>query len=291
MIRRALTICLFVSVATVVMAGQVLAQSLEAQPIYGADVPEVTVVEHLGEQISFDTEFVDSDGESVRVGDYFGQDRPVILSFAYHDCPMLCSLVLDGVSQAIIETDLTPGSDFEVVNVSFNHSEGPERAAAAKAMYVQRTESGKPDIALNWHFLTGSEEAIRSLSDEIGFGFEWDEATQQFAHNAILVFISPEGTITRYLYGIQHNPRDFRLATVEAGQGTVGSTLDRFLLTCFQYDTSSRSYSFYIANIMKLGGALLLLIMAAFFVPMWLRERKRGSTSAQFNLDRGLTTD
>lgn len=292
MYHRALTIGIFVAVAVAVpaMAGRGMAQPLEAQPIEpDSGVPTVTVTEHLGESISTDTEFVDSEGEAVRMGDYLGQGRPVILNFAYHSCPMLCSLVLDGLSEALRETDLEPGLDFEVVSLSFNHREGPERAAEAKAMYVERTISAKPDIAENWHFLTGQEENIRTLADEVGFGFVWDEATQQYAHNAILVFLSPDGTITRYLYGIQHNPRDFRLATVEAGQGAVGSTLDRFLLTCFRYDTTTRSYSLYILNIMKIGGVLLLLVLAAFFLPLWLRYRKQSSEPTALSLDTGLT--
>ena len=156
-------------------------------------------------------------------------------------------------------------------------------------MYVERTISAKPDIAEYWHFLTGQEENIRTLADEVGFEFVWDEETQQYAHNAILVFLSPDGAITRYLYGIQHNPRDFRLATVEAGQGAVGSTLDRFLLTCFRYDTTTRSYSLYILNIMKIGGVLLLLVLAAFFLPLWLRYRKQSSEPTALSLDTGLT--
>ncbi len=290
MFRCAPTIALFVSIAALAMASHVVAQPLESEPIDQANAaPAVTVIEHLGAQISADTEFVDSDGETVRIGDYLGHDHTVVLAFAYHSCPMLCSLVLDGLSEAVIDTDLNPGIDFEVVSLSFNHREGPDRAAEAKTVYVERMIAAKPDIAENWHFLTGAEANIRKLADEVGFGFEWDEATQQYAHNAILVFLSPDGTITRYLYGIQHNSRDFRLAVVEAGQGTVGSSLDRFLLTCFRYDTTTRSYSPYIANIMKLGGALLLLVMAAFFIPMFMRERKRGTEPASFRLDTGLT--
>ncbi len=272
------------------MAGQAMAQPLESQPLgQGRDVPAITVTEHLGERISADTEFVDSDGTPVRIGDYLGKGHPVVLLFAYHSCPMLCSLALDGLSQAVIATDLTPGADFEVVSLSFNHREGPELAAQAKALYVSRMVAAQPDISDSWHFLTGQEENIRTLAGEVGFGFEWDEATQQFAHNAIVVFLSPDGTITRYLYGIQHSPRDFRLATVEAGHGTVGSSFDRFLLTCFRYDTTSRSYTPYILNIMKIGGGLLLVIMAAFFIPMWLRDRKRDREPDSLGLSAGLT--
>ncbi|MDX1439435.1 MAG: hypothetical protein R3284_05985, partial [Rubricoccaceae bacterium] len=157
---------------------------------------------------------------------------------------------------------------------------GPTLAAEAKERYVEMVGDAQPAIASNWHFLTGSEESILKLTGETGFGFEWDEATQQYAHSAAAIFLSPQGKITRYLYGIQYAPRDFRLAAVEAGEGTIGSSLDRFLLTCFRYDSEARSYTPYIVNIMKLGGGLLLAVMAAFFIPMWLRERRRGDAES-----------
>lgn len=239
------------------------------------EAPEVTIEEHLGDTVSFDTPFVASDGTEVTIGDYLEGDHPVVLVFAYHSCPMLCSLILDGTAQALRETDLITGDDFEVVSVSFNHREGPTLASAAKERYVGEVVEAQPDIAENWHFLTGTEESIAILADEVGFGFEWDDATGQYAHGAATIFISPEGKVTRYLYGIQYAPRDFRLAAVEAGEGTIGTSFDQFLLTCFRYDTETRSYAPYILNIMKLGGGLLLAVLAAFFIPMWLRERKR----------------
>ncbi|MDX1418472.1 MAG: SCO family protein [Rubricoccaceae bacterium] len=247
---------------------QALGQNGQVEP------PSVEVTEHLGERVSPDLVFTNSAGEAVRFGDLLGE-RPVLLSFSYHTCPMLCSLVLDGVAEALGETDLRAGEDFAVVNVSVDPRDTPERAAEAKAKYVAQVSAVQPDLAEHWHFLTGEEAAVRQLAREAGFGYAWDEATQQYAHQGVLVFLSPTGKITRYLYGIGYPPRDVRLALVEAGDGTVGSTLDRLILTCFQYDADARSYTPVILNIMKLGGGLLLVVLAIFFVPLWLRERAR----------------
>jgi protein SCO1/2 len=204
---------------------------------------------------------------------------------------MLCSLVLDGAAGALAATDLRAGEDFAVVNVSFDPRDTPARAAEAKARYVAQVAPRQPDIAGHWHFLTGDEAAVGRLAEEAGFGYAWDEATQQYAHQAVLVFLSPEGKITRYLYGIGYEERDVRLALVEAGEGRVGSTLDKLLLTCFAYDAQARSYTPVVLNIMKLGGALLLVILAAFFVPLWLRERRRSAGEAVPDALRGLEPD
>jgi len=253
--------------------------------------PEVAVTEHLGAHVSTDLAFTDSEGRAVRLGDLLDGERPVLLTFSYHTCPMLCSLVLDGVADALAATDLRAGEDFEVVNVSFDPRDTPARAAEAKAKYVARVAPGQPDIAAHWHFLTGEEAAVSRLASEVGFGYAWDEPTEQYAHQAVLIFLGPEGKVTRYLYGIGYAERDVRLALVEAGDGTVGSTLDRLLLTCFQYDADARSYTPVVLNIMKLGGGLLLVALAAFLVPLWLRERRRPADPADLGPLPGLEPD
>lgn len=290
-VRRALRALTLAAVALATAGGagaqvaqgpvQALGQNGQVEP------PEVTITEHLGETVTADLRFTDSDGRTVRLGDLFTGERPVLLTFAYHTCPMLCSLVLDGAADALAATDLRAGADFEVVNVSFDPRDTPQRAAEAKARYVAEVAPGQPDIAAHWHFLTGEEAAVRRLADEAGFGYVWDEPTAQYAHQAVLVFLSPEGRITRYLYGIGYEERDVRLALVEAGEGRVGTTLDRLLLTCFAYDAHARSYTPVVLNIMKLGGGLLLVALAAFFVPMWLRERRRSSDPARPPLEGG----
>ena len=288
--RRA-PIALLLATVALLTAGGGAAQPAQPLGMNAAPppAPEVTVAEHLGETISMDTPLVNSEGEAVQIGDYLGQGRPVVMVFSYHSCPMLCSLILDGLARAVEETDLEPGADFAVVNVSFDARDTPALAAEVKAKYVEAVGAAKPDIAEHWHALTGTEADVRRLAEEVGFGYAFVEETGEYAHNAALIFLSPEGTITRYLYGLDHTPFDFKLALVEAGEGTVGSSLDRFLLTCFQYDATSRSYTPYILNIMKLGGALLLIALAAVLIPLWRRERRRHTAPDTLGPLAGLT--
>ena len=245
-----------------------------------AEPPSIEITEKLGEQVDPDLVFTDSRGREVRLGDLLEQGRPILLTFSYHTCPMLCSLVLDGAAEAVEGVGLELGDEFDVVNVSFDPRDGPQQAAEAKAKYVAMVGEAQPSAATYWHFLTGDEKAVRALAEQTGFGYAWDEKTGQYAHQAALIFLSPDGTVARYLYGIDYPPRDVRFALVEAGQGRVGSTLDRLVLTCFQYDATADSYTPIVLNVMKLGGVLLLLALAAVLIPLWLRERRRRSPEA-----------
>lgn len=234
----------------------------------------VGVIERLGELVSPETEFVDSDGQVVTVGSVLGEGKPVVIAYVYHNCPMLCSLVLDGLADAIeAETDLRPGTDYTAVALSFDPRDTPELAASVKRRYVEMV--GDSTIADGWHFWTGTEDAIETLTSETGFEFAWDAQTEEFAHGAVLTLLSPDGVVTRYLYGVQPSVRDYRLGLVEAGQGTVGTTLDRFLLTCYQFDPDTRSYSLAILGVMKWGGGILLLAFGGMLVWFWRRESAR----------------
>ena len=241
----------------------------------------VGIDERLGEFISPETAFLDSDGRRVTLDDYLGQGRPVVLAFAYHDCPMLCSLILDGFAQALGDTGLTPGEDFEALAVSFDATETPADAAPVKQRYLDLTE--RPALTEHWHFLTGTEESVDQLTAETGFNFEWDERTQQYAHTAALIFISPDGKITRYLYGIQFPDRDFRNAVVEAGEGTVGTITDRVLLFCYQYDPTTGRYGAVAMNMIRAGGALTVLALGGFWAVMWRRERRAPPRETETN--------
>ncbi|HYE96333.1 MAG TPA: SCO family protein [Rubricoccaceae bacterium] len=234
---------------------------------------EVAIVERLGARVPPGLTFRDSEGRAVQLGQLLGQDKPVVLAFVYHTCPSLCSFVLDGYADALRETALAPGEDFEAVAVSIDPRDTPERAAQAKARYVG--EVNRPGLENAWHFWTGEPAQVRALAETVGFGYRWDPATQQYAHGAALVFLSPDGTVARYLYGITFPPRDFRLAAVEASEGRVGSTLDRLLLTCYKFDADSRSYVPVAVNIMKLGGAAFVLVLGLVLAVFWRRERHR----------------
>jgi protein SCO1/2 len=273
---------LFFAVATLVAPVGAEAQVMSTQPApldgqkpQGALPNRVQggfgVIERLGETVSPETEFTDASGETVRVGDLLDEGKPLAVAFVYHSCPMLCSLTLDGFAQAIREAELQTGEDYTALALSFDARDTPALAADAKEKYVEIAGLDSA-AARGFHFWTGTEENIETFTSEVGFEFAWDAKTEEYAHHAILAFISPDGTITRYLYGIQHAPRDYRLALVEAGQGTVGSTVDRLLLTCYQFDPNEQSYSLAILGWMKWGGGLLTLALIGVLGYFWRRE-------------------
>ena len=233
----------------------------------------VGVTEQLGTNIPQDLAFRDASGAAVQLGDYLDGERPVLLNLVYHDCPMLCNLVLDGMTNMLRELAWTPGGKFEIVTVSFSPREGPELAARQKAHYLDVL--GKPGAAAGWHFLTGSEEAIQALAAAIGFRYRWIEEQQQFAHPAALIFLSGDGKITRYLYGLEYKAADVRIALTEASEGKVGSAIDQAILYCFQYDPQANSYVLHAVNFMKLGGLLTMVVLGGMLVIFWRRERQR----------------
>lgn len=246
----------------------------------------VGIEEHLGEAVPRDLVFRDAEGQAVTLGDYLDGERPVLLTLVYHNCPMLCNLVLDGLTETLSSMEWTPGQEFELLTVSFNAIETPELAKKQKGRYV--AELDRPDAAAGWHFLTGDSTAIAALTQAVGFQYKWVEAQQEFAHATALIFLSPDGIVTRYLYGFQFPPRDVRTALVEASAGTIGTTLDRLILYCFQYDPHANSYVPYAANLMKLGGGLTVLALVVMLGIFWRRERRRQRTDFEMLTESGL---
>lgn len=239
--------------------------------------------EQLGTTIPKDLVFQNEDGEAVELAQFFDGERPVLLNLAYHSCPMLCGIMLDGMTQVLKDVSWTPGDEFELLTVSFNHREGPELAREKKEQYLEAL--GKPEAAEGWHFLTGDEETIKELTDAVGFQFQWIEKEQQYAHPAALTFLSGEGKVTRYLYGMRPpdlNPGDTRKALVEASEGKVGNVVDRAIAYCFQYDPDSNSYVADAFNIMRLGGVLTMILLGGMLFFFWRRERSRLDEGATF---------
>ena len=272
--RLAAALLAFVALAAPGWAeAQVIEASAPAGPARPALANEATITELPGGRVPADVRLTDATGQAVRLGDYLGKGRPVVLAFAYHSCPMLCSIVLDGYAAALRDLDLVAGRDYTPLTVSFDPRDTPARSAAVKARYAEAV--GKPEAAAAWHFLTGEADETRRLADAVGFGYARDARTGEYAHAAALIFLTPDGRVARYLYGASFPARDVRLALVEASEGRVGNTLDRFLLTCYRYDPDARSYTPYALGFMKLGGVLLLAVLAALLVPLWRRERAR----------------
>jgi protein SCO1/2 len=274
-VRRALPVraalaALLVAAATATVPAQV------AEPV--PELEGIDVIEHLDAKLPLDLELVDESGNAVKLGDYFSDERPVLLTLAYYRCPMLCGLVLSGVVESLSGVDLEPGRDFEILTVSIDPTDTPEKAAAKKQTTLGRYE--RDGASEGWHFLTGREENVRRLADTLGFGYRWVEERDEFAHPAVVFVATPDGRVARYLYGVQYDPRTMRLSLVEASEGKIGSSLDRFLLYCYHYDPEAGRYSPVAMNVMRVGGGLTLAVLAATLYLLWrrdLRRRRRAS--------------
>jgi protein SCO1 len=219
--------------------------------------------QNIGHKLPLAATFRDETGKAVTLGDYFGK-KPVVLSFAYFTCPMLCGLSMQGLSSSLKGMNLDAGRDFEVLTVSFVARETPEMARVKKDAAMARY--GRPGAAAGWHFLTGDEQAIADLTRAAGFRYEWDATSQQYAHATGVVVLTPDGQIARYLFGVEYAPRDLRLSLVEASQGKLGSVVDQLLLLCYHYDPKAGRYGAVALGAMRAGGALTLLGIGAFVI-------------------------
>ena len=228
--------------------------------------------QRLGEQVPLDLPFRDEAGRTVTLREYLG-DKPVLLVPAYYECPMLCTLVLNGVVSALRALPFDIGREFRVVTVSFNPTETSELAAAKKANYL--TQYRRPGADAGWHFLVGDETSIRPLLASIGFRYAWDEAAKQYAHASGVVVLTPAGRVSHYFYGVEFPPRDLRLAFVEASNERIGSVVDQLLLFCFHYDPVTGRYSQVALNAVRLGGVLTMLALGTFVFLMLRRDRAR----------------
>ncbi|MCO6436286.1 MAG: SCO family protein [Phycisphaerae bacterium] len=234
----------------------------------------VGITEHLGTKIPLALTFTDSEGRTFKLADAFDGKRPVVLNLGYYGCPMLCGLVLDGLLDAMKEIPLSVGKDYVVLTLSIDPTEKAVIARMGKQKAIQKL--GQPEAAAAWQFLSGDAENIQKLTDAVGWGFKWNERRQEFAHTAALVVLTPDGVVSRYLYGVQFPPKTLRLSLVEASEGKIGSTLDQILLFCFHYDATDGTYSLAAMNVMRLAGVVTALALGSGIgLAVW-RERRRG---------------
>lgn len=237
---------------------------------------EVGIDQRLDEQVPLDLAFRDESGAPVTLGQYFGK-RPVILTLVYYECPMLCTLVLNGLVRALRVLAFEPGREFELVTVSFNPRDTPELAAAKKATYLR--EYDRPGAAPAWHFLTGAPEPIERLARAVGFRYTYVPEEKQFAHTAAIMVLTPDGRVARYFFGVEYSPRDLRFGLIDAAQRKIGTAVDHVLLYCYRYDPATGKYGAVAMNIIRAGGVLTLLALVAFFVAMRRREIRAGRSS------------
>jgi protein SCO1/2 len=195
----------------------------------------------------------------------------VLLTLVYYECPMLCTLTLNGLTSALGVLSFDVGKEFEVVTVSFEPKETPELAAAKKAAYLKRYK--REGAERGWHFLVGDKHELDRLTGAVGFRYAWDERTKQWAHPSGVVTLTPQGRISHYLFGIEYAPKDLRLSLVEAAQGNIGTAVDQVLLYCYQYDPATGRYGAAIMRLVRALSVLTVIALLGFILTMWRRDR------------------
>jgi protein SCO1/2 len=264
------------SVLLALLCGNFLAAMALAQPGYPSPALPVNIGidQKLDQQVPLDLDFRDEAGKTVRLGDYFGR-KPVILSLVYYDCPMLCTLSLNGLLTSLQHLTFSAGDEFNVVTVSFDPREKPELAAAKKRVYL--TLYNRPTGWNGWHFLTGDQESIRRLTDAVGFKYKWDDASGQYSHATGIMVLTPQGRIARYFYGISYPATDLRLGLIEASANKIGTPVDAVLLLCSHYDPVQGRYGLIVTRVLQLAGAATVLILGS-FIGFWFLRDRRSST-------------
>jgi protein SCO1/2 len=267
-----------------------IAMPAEAQPTRPLSVPapgspateQIPMLRDVGvdqsrldSRVPFDARFVDHDGRDVRLGDYFTGARPVALVLAYYECPALCGQVISATASSMVPLDFSPGRDFDVVVVSFDPGETPAMARDRREAFLSRY--GKAGAGAGVHFLTGRAESIGALTDAVGFKYRYDATVDQFAHPSVLTVLTPDGRVSRYLFGIEFAPRDLRFALIDASEGGIGSVVDQAVLFCYLYDPTTGSYGFAVINAVRIAGVLTVVALGAFILMSLRRERRQAS--------------
>ena len=275
-----------VSVLLCVAFGLVGAK-LRAEPVDPKDVKQRTealpkrlngidVAEHPGDALPLRLGFADTSGRRVSLGDYFRDDLPVIVTLNYSNCPMLCSLMLNGLVEGLKQVDLTVGKDYRIVTVSLDPRESWQTAQRTQDRYTK--QYGRPGAKKGWEFLTGSEANIKALAAALGVSYGYNEERDEYVHPASLAIATPDGRIGRYLYGVEYHPKTLRLSLIETSQGKIGTTVDHFILYCFHYDETEGRYAPVAMNIMRVAAGTAAILLGGLLVSLWrldLRKKRK----------------
>lgn len=226
---------------------------------------EIGIVEHLGDTIPLDLTFYNTENDTVSLRELV--DKPTVFSFVYFDCPGLCSPLMSGISDVVGKMDMEIGEEYQVITISFNTKDTPEKAKIKKSNFVQSISNGREDA---WIYLTGEQKNIDAVTDALGFKYK--PQGLDFAHPSAIILVSPKGKITRYLYGLTYLPFDLKMAVIESQKGLARPTANRVLEYCFAYNPSSQTY---VLNITQIVGTIILfLIVIGLSVLLILGRRK-----------------
>lgn len=233
------------------------------------DLKRITYDQHIGQPIAPGLVFQDSTGRSVALGDLF-TPKPTLLVLGYYHCPMLCTLINDGLIESLQELRFDVGRDFNVINVSIDPHETPTVGAAKKKEYLKRY--GRPGAAEGWHFLTGDEQSIAQLANEAGFRFKLDPVSNEYAHPSGFIVLTPEGKISRYFFGVNFDPKELRSAIIAASKGERGSVIKELILLCCQYNPITGKYGALVLTVLRILGVATVILLVGWIASMWRRD-------------------
>jgi protein SCO1/2 len=273
LVRRTILAWLFVAGGSA-LAAESAATSAQGQDPTTSMILRVNFDQNLDAQVPLDLTFRDERGDTVRLGDLLGK-KPAILNLVYYECPMLCNEVLNAQLRSLNVLSLDVGKEFDIITVSIDPKETPKLASRKKAMYISRY--GRKDAAKGWHFLTGDEDSIARLAKVVGFHYEYDAKSGQYAHPAGIMVLTPQGRVSRYLFGISYPPRDIRLALIDASQRKIGSPIDQLLLLCYHYDPRTGKYNLAAMNVIRILGVATIGSLGTFMGVMFLRDRRKAA--------------
>ncbi|MEX1367278.1 MAG: SCO family protein [Nannocystaceae bacterium] len=280
--RSIASLLLLFLLGTVVAGAWQTAAAAEPEASLSPEMRAIEVADRRGDRLDTGLSFVDHQGNPVVLADFFDGERPVAFTLNYYRCRVVCSVQLGGLADAIAEVDWDLGGDYRVVTLSIDPHEKPVDAAKKRSTIAEVVGKGSD---IDWSFLTGDELNIRALASQLGIGYAYDAEQDQYAHPGVVVFVTPDGRISRYVYGLTYDPLDVKLGLYEAGDGEIGGPVEQLYLSCFSYDPTIGRYGPFAMGIMRLGGSLTALILGAFMFILWRRERRqpnsrfRGETS------------
>ena len=280
-----LTRALLALVVACAFSGEVSAQVLlkkdDVPALKGLDEP----TEHLGAKIPLDLVFQDQHAESRKLSEFFDGKRPVVVAMVYYRCPVVCPTTINKIGQRLNELELTLGEHYQTLVVSFDPTEGPNDSmkwhAVSTSGYARKGVSDEL-IDKSWTFLTSTDpQTSRSLADALGFTYKYLPEANEYSHSTVIFVITPDGKISRYLYGLEFPPKQLKLALVEASGGRVGSTFDRVIMFCFHWDPHTGKYTLAVVRLMRLCGIVTISAVSLLLVRLWLVDRRRRRSATQ----------